>query len=67
VAFSQVQRSPPVWRGLGCGLSLGDHMLQCRTFTLCMRADSESSKLLYHPKAHAYGGKFCRFAVTKEF
>jgi hypothetical protein len=40
-------------------------MLQCRTFTYCAGLDSETSKLLDHPKTKAYEGKFCRFAVTK--
>jgi len=38
-----------VWRGRGLLGCVGDN-IYCRTFRLCMRPDSDSTKLLDHPK-----------------
>jgi hypothetical protein len=38
-----------VWRGRGVLGCVGDHRVYCRTFTLYMGPDSDSTKLLDHP------------------
>jgi hypothetical protein len=41
------------WQGRRLFDCVGDHTVYCRTFRLCLGADSESTKLLDHPMTKA--------------
>ncbi len=54
-AYSPVQQSPQCVAGKGDCWVVSETIF-CRTFTLCMWADSEPTKLLIHPKTNTKGG-----------